>query len=101
VPVAVASDRALRKPDALGPAGATTPVAAVVKTASSSPDMLRLALVAALLLSLLAVAVASALPWLVPRPSVLAYDHREAIITAGAVLTLSIGVGLMIALVGS
>jgi hypothetical protein len=102
VPVAIASARTLRKPDALGAAGATTPVAAVVGKASSSPDVLRLALAAALLLSLLAVAVASALPWFVPtQVSVLAYEHRETVITGGAVLTVSIGLGLMIALLGS
>lgn len=101
-PVAVVSDRTRREPDLLGAAGVTTPVAAVVGKTSSSPDVARLAVAAALLFSLFAIAVAWALPWVVPRQvSVVAYEHREAVITGGAVLTISIGVGLMIALLGS
>jgi len=92
-----------RGPDAPAAASlAATPVAATVGQASSSANALRIGLACALLLSLLVVGVAAIPPWLAPRQvNGLTYGHREAVITGGAAVAVSIAIGLAIALLGS
>ncbi len=54
------------------------------------------------MLSLVVVAVAATPPWVLPRHvNMVAYEHREAVMTGGTAIAVSIAVGLLIALVGS
>jgi hypothetical protein len=91
-----------RPPDA--PAIASVaPVSASVATASeTSSNLLPLLLGIALVLSLIVVAVAATPPWVLPRQvSVVTYEHREAVMTGGTAIAVSIAVGLLISLLGS
>ncbi len=89
-------------PDIAGGPGATlrpaaSPVAVSMSHGSSS--FLKLALAAALVLSLLVVALALAPPRLVPEPLELRlYGRHEDLIVGGLATALSIGFGLLIVL---
>jgi hypothetical protein len=70
--------------------------------AKSSSSSLALLLGVALGLSLLVIAVAVTPPWMLPRQMVRpVYEHREAVIVGGIATTASIGLGLVITLLGS
>jgi hypothetical protein len=81
---------------------ASEPVSATVSAVDTSSSLLPLALGAALGLALLVVAVAATPPWVVPRQmNVLVYEHREPVIVWGLAMAISIGLGLLVALLGS
>ncbi len=68
-----------------------------VGSSSTFPLLLGVALV----LSLLLVAVGATPPWVLPRHITLVVDHRETILFSGLVASLSIALGLAVALLGS
>jgi hypothetical protein len=92
-----------RGPDPLGPSVvAADPVSATVSSVEPTSHLLPLLLAAALGLALLVVAVAATPPWVVPRQmNVLVYEHREPVIVWGLATAISIGLGLLVALLGS
>jgi hypothetical protein len=74
----------------------------VASSTSSSSSTLPLLLGIALGLSLLAVALAATPPWLLPRQMAGPVDeHREAVMFGGMAIAISIGIGFMIAVLGS
>lgn len=79
-----------------------SPVAATVATGSRSSSLVLFVVGIVLVLSLIAVAVAATPPWVVPvRVHVVAYEHRETVIPAGAVIVASIAVGFLASMLGS
>jgi hypothetical protein len=101
--IPVASDWTPRGPDRLS---STTIVASQAALAAGGVDVgssstFPLLLGVALVLSLLLVAVAATPPWVLPRHMTLVVDHRETILFSGLVASLSIALGLAVALLGS
>jgi hypothetical protein len=84
---------------------ATIPLSTVstaVPSSSSSPRLLELGLGLALGLSLLAVCLALAPPWALPRPLLLhVYRHHDDLVFGGLAMALSLGFGILIALMAS
>jgi hypothetical protein len=77
------------------------PAAAATVTAKSR-HFLQLLLGVLLVISVIFVALAATPPWLLPRRVFLAtYAHREAVITGGMTIAISIAIGLLVALRGS
>ena len=80
---------------------APVPATAAAVTATSR-HFLTLLLGVFLVISLIFVALAATPPWLLPRRVFLAtYAHREAVITGGTTIAVSIAIGLVVALRGS
>ena len=100
--VPVASDWTPRGPD---PLGLTTIVASQAALATGvdggSSSTFLLLLGVALIVSLLLIAVGATPPWVLPRHITLVVDHRETILFSGLVASLSIALGLAVALLGS
>jgi hypothetical protein len=91
-----------RPPDAPATAAVAPVTASVASVSVTSSNLLPLLLGIALALSLIVVAVAATPPWVLPRHvNMVAYEHREAVMTGGTAIAVSIAVGLLIALVGS
>lgn len=81
------------------PALAAVPVSATSEDGSS---LLPLLLGVALGFSLLVVAITATPPWMLPRQLVMpVYEHREAVMFGGLATAISIGLGLVVALLGS
>jgi hypothetical protein len=101
--VPVASDWTPRGPDPLGPAPIAASHAALVTGAvgAGTSSTFPLLLGVVLILSLLLVAVAATPPWVLPKHMTLVFDHRETILFSGLVASLSIALGLAVALLGS
>ena len=96
------STRLPRSPDKpLVASAAAVPAAAATVTATS-PHFVLLLLGVLLVISVIFVALAAMPPWLLPRRVFLAtYAHREAVITGGTTIAISIAIGLVVALLGS
>jgi outer membrane biosynthesis protein TonB len=91
-----------RSPDKpLVASAAPVPATAATVTATSR-HFLQLLLGVLLVISVIFVALAATPPWLLPRRVFLAtYAHREAVITGGTTIAISIAIGLVVALLGS